>query len=555
MGVRVGLDASVRLGLCFRPLARTLLLILIAADSCLLGAPQPQTTPHSCVVTDYGATGRKANLATAAIQSAIDACAASGGGTVLFPPGDYTSGTIRLKSHIRLFLDAGAVLYASLDDKEFERGPRTALIFGENLDNITIEGRGTIDGQASYDYHVMEFDDALIRENILLWKGLGRPLLRSFPHGFPDALNPKLVLLLRCRDVRIAGISLVRSRSWTIHPYACERLVVDGVYIHSDLKDAVWADGIDPDGCTDVRIANSTIETGDDAIVLWSMDFFGPALPCQNITVTNCRLSSASSAIKFCDGNKNAVRRVTISNTVITDSNRGLAFMVFDGGIVEDVLIANLTIECRRHAWFWWGDGDPIHFNVKRRSEVDGQKVANEPPAGKIRNVILRDIIARGQGTSSINGHPDSWLENITIDNLRLTLTHDPSNPLEKATDALKLRWARNVRLRDVEVEWATPASLKWRSALSAEDVKDADFADLSLRGARPDQAALRLVNASGIALRNARSRAGDSVFLTVAGPRSRDIRILGAEPPLERALVQIGSDVPAGAVHLQRSH
>ena len=62
------------------------------------------------------------------------------------------------------------------------------------------------------------------------------------------------------------------------------------------------------------------------------MNWFGPALPCENITVTNCRLSSASSAIKFCDGNMNAIRNVTIDNCVITDSNRGLAFMDFDGG-------------------------------------------------------------------------------------------------------------------------------------------------------------------------------------------------------------------------------
>ena len=165
--------------------------------------------------------------------------------------------------------------------------------------------------------------------------------------------------------------------------------IIDGVYIFSRPEEAVWADGIDPDGCQDVHISNSTIETGDDAIVFWSADIWGPALPTENITVTNCRLSSASSALKFCDGNSNAVRRVTIDNVVITNSNRGLAFMVFDGGVVEDVVISNVTIETRRFDWFWWGDGDPIHFNIKRRSEVDGTKRDNEPPAGMIRNVSI----------------------------------------------------------------------------------------------------------------------------------------------------------------------
>ena len=208
------------------------------------------------------------------------------------------------------------------------------------------------------------------------------------------------------------------------------RLLIDGVYISSSQRDGVWADGIDPDGCQDVRIANSTIETGDDAIVFYSADIWGPPLATENVTVTNCRLSSSSSAIKFCDGNAKAVRRVAINNVVITNSNRGLAFMVFDGGIVEDVVISNVTIETPRFEWFWWGDGDPIHFNIKRRSEVDGTKRPNEPPAGIIRNVTIQNVIAHGTGASEINGHPDSWLENITLDNVKLFLSEDPARRL-----------------------------------------------------------------------------------------------------------------------------
>ena len=183
--------------------------------------------------------------------------------------------------------------------------------------------------------------------------------------------NGAAVALYGCENYRV---KFLRSRSWTINPYACKRLVIDGVYIYSSQKEGVWADGIDPDGCQDVRISNSTVETGDDALVFYSADIWGPALPVENVTVTNCRFSSASSAIKFCDGNSKAIRRVNIDNVVITNSNRGIAFMVFDGGIVEDVVISNVTIETRRFDWFWWGDGDPLHFNIKRRSEVDGNQ-------------------------------------------------------------------------------------------------------------------------------------------------------------------------------------
>ena len=106
--------------------------------------------------------------------------------------------------------------------------------------------------------------------------------MRSFPTGFgKETVYPRLVLLLRCTDVRIAGLKFLHSRSWTINPYACHRLTIDGVYIYSDPKEAVWADGIDPDGCTDVHISNSTIDTGDDALVFYSARprSRGPALP------------------------------------------------------------------------------------------------------------------------------------------------------------------------------------------------------------------------------------------------------------------------------------
>jgi polygalacturonase len=497
---------------------------LALAAACGRSAPSAPTVRTGTIynVRDFGATGLEGDLAQEAIQKAVDACAEGGGGTVLFPPGDYTSGTVHLRSRVRLYLEAGATVRSLHDRSRFDKD---ALLYGEDLTQVTIEGRGVFDGGGAYDRRLKgDHEDDFIRPNQIEMEKLGLPLLRAFPK--PDRYG-KLVLLVRCADVRIAGVSFVDSPSWTIHPVQCERLVVDGVTIRTSLRDGVWADGIDPDGCRDVRIANSTIETGDDALVFYSMDWFGPAKPCENITVTNCRLSSASSAIKFCDGNIAGIRNVTVDNCVITASNRGIAFMTFDGGAVENVVLSNLTIDTVRYEWFWWGDGEPFHFNIKKRSEVHAHwPPEKDRPAGAIRNVKVQNVVARGHGSSVCNGHPDSWLEAVSFENVKLTVAHDPRAPYDKAVHGLVFRQARDLRLRDVEVAWEEPAWEGWESGLAFEEVED-----LVLDGVKAVQAPgaaeapAVLLHQVGLALvRDCRAAPGTGTFLKLTGEGTRDI-------------------------------
>ncbi len=478
-------------------------------------------------VRDYGATGLKSADARPALQKAIDACGKAGGGEVYLPPGDYTSGQLHLRSGVRLFVEAGATIFATLDSTQYDNPRSAALIYGEDLHDIALEGAGTLDGQASYEWHLNSITDHYILSNQRQMEATGKPLLRSFPVGLgKETVYPRMVLLLRCVDVRIAGLKFLRSRSWTINPYACKRLVIDGVYIYSSQKEAVWADGIDPDGCQDVRISNSTIETGDDAIVFYSTDAWGPVLPTENVTVTNSRLSSSSSAIKFCDGNSRAVRHVTISNVVITNSNRGLAFMVFDGGIVEDVVIDNVTIDTRRFDWFWWGDGDPIHFNIKRRSEIDGRTYDHEPAAGIIRNVTISNVVAHGQGTSMMRGHPDSWLEGIRLNHVRLFVSHGADAPYEGTTAAMTLQYVRDVRMQDVEIRWQSPDAATWQSGLVVDKVQDLDLDGVRIDPAPgSSRAALILSDVDGVVVRQSRVPTID-----VSGSRSRGVRLLDTD-------------------------
>ena len=478
-------------------------------------------------VRDYGATGRKSDDARPAVQKAIDACGKVGGGRVYLPPGEYTSGQLHLRSGVRLYLESGATLYATLDSAQYDDAKKAALIYGEDLHDIALEGAGTLDGQAAYEWHLNTITDHYILPNQRRMEAAGKPLMRSFPVSFDkETVYPRMVLLLRCTDVRIAGLKFLRSRSWTINPYACKRLVIDGVYIYSSQKEAVWADGIDPDGCQDVRISNCTIETGDDAICFYSTPIWGPALPTENVTVTNSRLSSSSAAIKFCDGNSKAVRHVTISNVVITNSNRGLAFMVFDGGIVEDVVIDNVTIDCRRFDWFWWGEGDPIHFNIKRRSEIDGRTYANEPAAGIIRNVTISNVIAHGQGTSAMQGHPDSWLEGVRFNHVRLFVSHAPDAPYETTGAAMTLKYARDVAMKDVEILWDGPRAPTWQSGLVVDKAQDLLLQDARIDAAPgSNQPVLQLNDVDGVLVRQSRIAS-----VHVSGNKSRDVRLVDTE-------------------------
>jgi hypothetical protein len=475
-------------------------------------------------VRDFGATGRKADDARPAIQGAIDACAAAGGGMVYLPPGQYTSTTLHLRSHVRIHLEAGATLYASKDRAGFDKH---GLLYAEGVENIGLEGRGTVHGQATYDWRLHDVKDWYIYPNQLLAEKAGIPLMRSFPT--PDSYG-NLVLFVNCVDVHIRDLSFIDSPSWTMHLFACDRLVIDGVYVSTSLKYGVWADGIDPDGCRDVRISNCTIETGDDALVFYSSSAYGPARPCENITVTNCRLSSASSALKFCDGNQKAIRNVAIDNCVITGSNRGIAFMVFDGGVLENVVMTNLTIECKPFDWYWWGDADPIHFNLIQRSEIDPNiDREKEPPIGAMRNIIVRNVIATGAGRCRIHGSPQAPIENVTLDTVRLTLTGAPDSPLDKSGDALTIDHVRNIRLSNVEIDWGTPYHGGWRSALVVEDARDLTLDGVIARPApsAPEAPAIALKDMAGATVRNCRALPGTVTFLQVTGTGARDVVLL----------------------------
>ncbi len=506
-------------------------------------------------IKDYGASGVKADNATPAIQKAIDACGKAGGGMVYLPPGEYTSGTLYLRSHVRFHIEGGATLYASKDMNLFTGqaiASKTALLFADHVDDVTLEGRGTVDGQGSYIWREDDLDDVFVRPAKDLMRSLGKSLLRSFPEGYPDRkIYPHLVWMGNTTNVRITDLSFINSPTWTMGFYAVERMFIDGIFVYTKPNDAVWADGIDMDGCDDVHISNSSITTGDDCLVFVSGNFWGPARPCQNVTVTNCRLSASANAIKFSEGNAKGVQHVTIDNCVINDDSSGFSFAASNGGFVDDVVISNITLNLKRFDWFW-GQGGFMGMTLKGPEEYHGKPVSKDNPApGSIRNIMIRNMIVHAKGRAHIDGHPNSYIDGLTMENIKLFISTDPSAPFDWTKNAMQFHWVRNLKLKDIEIHWDDPEVDTWQSAITIEDAAGVEIDGFNGRQAwvGRDVPALVLKNVSDAMIRDSQAPEGTSTFLEVAGDESHDISLFGNDLRKAKVAIRQDADVKKGAV------
>jgi hypothetical protein len=420
-------------------------------------------------VKDYGASGTKAEKATEAIQKAIDACAAEGGGTVLFPSGEYLSGTIRLKEGVELFLSAGAVLYASQKDEDYQvpypiyknNDPYTdVLIYAENVSNVGIRGSGMIHGQARREYQDLRGTDSFIEAETENARKAGVEMKMFYK--LPPVIS--LVYLVNCTDVNIKDITLYESSSWTLHVQWCDRVNIDGVFIYSDLESGVNADGIDVDGCKNVMISDCRIETADDAIVLKTTLTNNRSETCENVTVTNCVLTSTSTALKLGTESFSDYRHITFNNCVIRNTNRGLGIIVRDGATVSNVIFSNITLELDRKHFNWWGNADPIWLVVLKRTP--------QSKVGLIKNVLFENIIAHGQGTSKLEGLQPGTIKNVQLRNVHLFM-HPEDKPDKRATHAFQAYNVKDLTLDQVQVTWREDSvEEKWANAVHLKDIE-----------------------------------------------------------------------------------
>ena len=483
-------------------------------------------------VRGFGADGDGQTLCTNAIQKAVDKCSAAGGGVVYLPPGQFLSGTIRLKSGVTLRLDAGCTLLGSRNLKDYppavpayrsytDNYTDKSLIYGEKLERVAIIGPGTIDGQGA-----------------------------SFQG--PYKVRPYMIRLVECRDVLVEGVTIKDSPMWVQHYLACEDVRISGITVRSHVN--ANNDGIDIDSCRRVVITGCNVDSGDDAIVLKSTS----ARPCTDVVVANCILRSTCNALKMGTESNGGFQNILLTGCTIYDTHlAGVALEIVDGGTMDRIVVSDITMT---------GVGVPLFLRLGNRARRFKEDM-DKPGLGAMRNITISNIEASGANPTgcALAGLPDAKIENVTLSNIRLSFAgggkaDETSGTIPEEADkypeyamfgrlpayGLYCRHVAGLKLANVQVQLAGEDK---RHAVVLEDVKDATIDGLDAPYFAGAAAILRLTDAQDIFIRNCRPPAGTDPFLSLQGPQTAGVTLIGNDFRRVKKVIDAGEQVPQAAV------
>jgi polygalacturonase len=441
---------------------------------------------------EYGAKGDGKNLDSPSVNLAIEAASKAGGGTVFFPAGTYLSGSIHLKSNIALYLDQGATIEAIQDTSAYDKAEpnewgdklqyqdfghshwHNSLIWGENLENISILGPGKIYG-----------------------KGLNS--FKRTDNNLSKALGNKAISLKNCHNVIFRDFQILHGGHFGMLLTAVDNLTIDNLKIDTN------RDGMDIDCCRNVRVSNCYVNSPwDDGICLKSSFGLGYARTTEEVNITNCWVSggfeegtvldgtykpigpgyqaSFTGRIKFgTESNGGGFKHVTISNCTF-ESCQGLALESVDGALLEDVTITNITmrniISC------------PIFLRLGSRMRGPAGV-----PIGKLHRVIISNIVAydtKPGYCSIISGIPGNDIEDVQLNNIQIYCTGGGTKDMASKEPPEKenaypepgmfgntpsygfyVRHAKGIEFNNVQVSYTDKEE---RPAFYLNDVKDIDF-------------------------------------------------------------------------------
>ena len=413
-----------------------------------------------------------------------------------------------------------------------------SLFYAKNAKNVMISGQGEINGNGTYFMNGLDkphmgggdYDRKYIRQGEEFMKP--GTIMEDGPVSYPFRLG-LMMTFIRCENLKLLDIRLKDSPEWTIRIGDCDNVTIRGISIQNNQL-IPNNDGIHCTDSRNVRISDCNISAGDDAIIVTGFGNepqpadtahrddpdFTPGNTtgyAENVTVTNCVLSSRSACIRVGYG-YHPIRNLVFSNLVMYASNRGIGVFARDKTSIDNVLFSNIIINTRLHSGHWWGKGEPIHISAVKDSK-DGN-------SGRINNIRFTNIVANSETGILIYGNQDSVIENLLLDRIRLNINAGkysgsyggnfdlrPAYPLSIAIfkhdiPGLYAGYVNKLTVTSFELNWG-----KSLPAFFTNGIEVNNFDQVTIDGfnGKPafegkDYAAVKLSNGSGAVVQNCRN-------------------------------------------------
>ena len=493
-------------------------------------------------VTTIGGKGDSVTLNTAVIAQAIETLSAQGGGTVYFPAGTYLTGPIKFESNITIEISSGATLlfspnfedYLPFVEMRYEGVVMKSfcpLFYAYEKENITIKGRGKIDGNGRAWWSVAwamdgidEYKHLLERVKPLqeLWDRENAGLTieeqsdwkRTFAKRF---FRPPFIQMYKSSNIKIEDISIANSPFWTINPEFCQNVTIRGVTINNPYSPNT--DGINPSSCKDVHISDCHISVGDDCITIKSgRDLQGRqyATPCENITITNCTMLSGHGGVVIGSEMSGDVRKVTITNCVFDGTDRGIRIKSSRGrgGVVEEIRVNNIVMKNIKK--------EAIMLNLFY-SNVPAEPLSERTPI--FRNIHISNMTGSNVHTACrLLGIEEAPINNLTFSNINID-----------AENGFAIDKTENITFNNVQV------NTKNGSPFQISDSKNIYLSNVSTLKPNREMPVVDLKDTQDVFVQGCFPVAGSKSFLYLQGDKTDNIYLMNnylgrLSQPVERA-------------------
>ncbi|MCS3800684.1 glycoside hydrolase family 28 protein [Niastella sp. OAS944] len=439
---------------------------------------EPKFRRDTMSIEKFGAIADGLTLNTVSINKAIATCSAKGGGVVLVPGGVWLTGPVEMKNNVNLHIERDAILLFSNDFDQYPlvegtyEGRTSARnqspIFGNNLENIAITGRGIIDGNGDVwrmvgkdklterEWKAKKASGGLVSADDRIWfpsaktklafdtkRGtalLPGQTLKDF-EDIKDFLRPNLLVFTNCKKVLLEGVTFQNSPAWCLHPVLCEDLTIRNVFAKNP-DYAQNGDGLDVESCKNVLIEGCTFDVGDDGICIKSgKDEEGRkrGRPTENVIIRNNVVYKAHGGFVIGSEMSGGARNIFVYDCSFMGTDIGLRFKTARGrgGVVENIFVKNIRMKDIEGDAILW---DMYYFTKppKAGEAVEVPPVTDGTP--RFRNFQISDIVCNGAKRGIfIRGLPEMKVKDIELSNIVL-----------KTDKGAEIIEANDIRMKDV---------------------------------------------------------------------------------------------------------